>query len=318
MPNQTAENSHDTVAPNYDAFFSTAKDRVEDAFLSDEIGLRVCPIVMRLGARDPGPFVVPPVGLNVLDVGCGTGAVLDLLARNGIPVEEYVGIDSSLPMLEVCLEKILDHVESPSGCFSINGRNRRDETPYRLIHGSFDDAHSWDRASTETETPEGGHIGRYHLVTAIYSPSYSREIASFMLLSGAAVAPGGWFVGTFFGRFSHPDSLYGKDADSTTRIISPAEAMSYATIAGLVDVSACGFGFHRGSLLSRLPYPVQSVVHAAAVRFFGRSRPSRFEFFVVCGRKETLREKADRRRENLGRSILLEGGSLCAEEVSKS
>ncbi|UCD04864.1 MAG: class I SAM-dependent methyltransferase [candidate division WOR-3 bacterium] len=51
---------------------------------------------------------------SILDLACGTGVCLELWSKNGYRV---IGLDRSLPMLEVCREKIAAH----DGALLING-----------------------------------------------------------------------------------------------------------------------------------------------------------------------------------------------------
>ena len=70
--------------------------RVYDLFMDnipyEEWGKNICGILKRYGIRD---------GL-VLDLGCGTGAMTEILSRAGY---DMIGVDNSVDMLEAALEK---------------------------------------------------------------------------------------------------------------------------------------------------------------------------------------------------------------------
>lgn len=74
---------YDSVAETYDEFYGTAVHLLEDSVVVEE---------MRHGL----PLEVP----SVLDIGCGTGAFLDLLHQSGKSIEDYVGVDLSVEMLQ--------------------------------------------------------------------------------------------------------------------------------------------------------------------------------------------------------------------------
>ena len=72
--------------------FSRVYDLFMDNIPYEEWGKNICGILKRYGIRD---------GL-VLDLGCGTGAMTEILSRAGY---DMIGVDNSVDMLEAALEK---------------------------------------------------------------------------------------------------------------------------------------------------------------------------------------------------------------------
>ena len=72
--------------------FSRVYDLFMDNIPYEEWGKNICGILKRDGIRD---------GL-VLDLGCGTGAMTEILSRAGY---DMIGVDNSVDMLEAALEK---------------------------------------------------------------------------------------------------------------------------------------------------------------------------------------------------------------------
>ena len=128
--------TYDKIATTYDRFYSKSEHEKEDRKVIDSLI----------------SWLLPPT-TSMLDLGCGTGAALDIIRNVGFVIEDYVGVDSSKLMLSEFQKKDMN-------------------LPYSvLIEASFDDDDLIDRIRT------GGPNRRSHydLVTAFYCIQYSSD-----------------------------------------------------------------------------------------------------------------------------------------------
>ena len=81
------KDTYDSVAEKYDEFFSTEKYKKEDFEVAQKL---------------------PKLKGKILDIGCGTGLVIDLYKMVGEPNIDYVGVDPSFNMLKKLILKFGD------------------------------------------------------------------------------------------------------------------------------------------------------------------------------------------------------------------
>lgn len=94
---------YDRIAGQYDAHYRDQRSVAED--------LAVGRWLLEAGALPGPPRTLEMPRSLVVDVGCGTGLLLDIAAAVGHPIhpEYYLGIDPSHGMLEVARERWPDH-----------------------------------------------------------------------------------------------------------------------------------------------------------------------------------------------------------------
>ena len=163
----TYSDVYDALAPTYDERYDTPVAHAEDAFVATLLR----PLVE--GAR------------NVLDVGCGTGLLVDLLG-DVLPVERYTGVDPSAGMLDRFVDK---HPGAAD----------------RLFHGTYGRFHG-----ARVHLP--GWL-QYDLVVSLFgSAAYLDRYEVEGLFD--AVAPGGTLVAMPYAEGYWPRDLHDEPATS--------------------------------------------------------------------------------------------------------
>lgn len=184
---QSAPEFYNTVAARYDANYTSVSDRAEDRFVYSVLG--------------------PLDDLDVLDVGCGTGAVLE---HAGTP-RHYVGLDPSPAMLAVARKKF----------------------PQRRL--------------VEADDYKVGRMPRrsYDLVVAMWSFSYLNPGAARRIEE--VLRPGGRFFGIAYApRYVRRPAFMYKGVSHDARTWTPSELRAHLHLAGFTSVRVRGLRFIEG------------------------------------------------------------------------
>lgn len=133
--------TYDELALGYDGYHIDAKSLAENRFVADRIKTRV-------GAAT-----------SVLDVGCGTGLLLDLV---DIPPDRYLGVDVSEGMLSRAREKHPEHRFVMTDAQRMSSKLGQFDLVVSLFGSpSYCALGSFARAVRGVQTPTGGHFLMY-------------------------------------------------------------------------------------------------------------------------------------------------------------
>lgn len=227
-----AGEAYDRIAAVYDTTYSGTKARVEDAMVADRL------IAMGL------------LGDDVLDVGCGTGILLDLA---GLAPRRYLGIDPSRGMLDAARRKYPFHefqfgtAEAP--CV---GPRRFDSVV--CLYGSFSYCLEPERA-VQAMAAACRPGGRLFLMSC--TPAHERRESYIMNQAGVRVA---------------------------RRFYRAAEAIRLFS-QRFVDIRVEGFGWALDKVPSIAPDWVFRSVLAAEMATVGRAAPDLCCYQIIMARR---------------------------------
>jgi SAM-dependent methyltransferase len=191
------------VAASYDDHFRRRVDRAEDRAL-DRLLIEHC-----------GPLY----GRAVLDLGCGTGALLDRHQPG-----HYLGVDSSEAMVKAFLRKHGHRFRSGRYGLAV-GDACGDPGGWRPAAGPLDLWRSWD------------------VVVALFSFSYFHEPLAALQTAWWALRPGGTlFVQAYAGRYLRRRHCL-DDPDTAVKVMTPLILGDFGRRAGFGDAIVEGFRY---------------------------------------------------------------------------
>lgn len=219
------------VAARYDANYSDAVCQAENRELA----------AMLDSLLSPGRPARRPPMFDILDVGCGTGLVPDLLSESEtfreVWADGYVGIDLSDAMLNVAQQK---------------------HTDLHFLHGSMD----------HLDLLVNGC--RFDAAVSTFALCHSDDPAGVIEQMWRVLSPGGRLLivtnGPGFPRYPAKQANY--ITEEKPRLVSAGELAAYARASWFTDVTVTGFSY--GSDLIRLER-----------RILGRRFPNRAAYLVL-------------------------------------
>ncbi len=192
------------------------------------------------GSTSASGFSTPVPRLRVLDIGCGGGLLSESLARLGF---EVVGIDKSLPSIEVARAHAREYMPEHAGAASGQGAERASPLPISYHHADLSDF-----AKNEPSRR------RFDLICAMEIIEHTQDPQEFLDLASQLLRPNGLFLVSTLNRTfeswlkgiivaEHLLGLLPRSTHDWQRFITPLELESLATGSGLRVIDFCGMRY---------------------------------------------------------------------------